>query len=151
MGENWVFTIDKGKINEYGFKRELEASNNESAYITLFKREKKNIVDHIKGKDETRKNNLDVHFGSIACLRQVIDLEGFFEANITPVDRKALALEMESYGVSRACELVNDGKTKALIIKSAMDNTVGKGDKEKPYAAWTSAKFVQYILEHNLI
>jgi hypothetical protein len=58
---------------------------------------------------------------------------------------------MESYAVSRACELVNNGKTKALIIKSAMDNTKDKVDGAKPYAAWTSAMFVRYILENNLI
>ena len=146
-----VFTIHKGKINEYGFKRELEASNNESAYITLLRRNKSDIVQYLRKKDETRNSKIDIHFGPVACVGQVIDLEDFFKDNITPVDRKTLALEMESYGVSRACELVNDGKTKALIIKSAMDTTQGKGDKEKPYAAWTSARFVQYILENDLI
>ncbi len=83
--------------------------------------------------------------------RVIINLEGFFEHNITPVDRKALALEMASYGVSRACELVNDGETIPLIIKSAMDNTVDKIDEAKTYADWTSAMFVKYILENNLI
>ena len=146
-----VFTIDKGKISEYGFRGELETSNNESAFITLFRREKKKIIDYIESQDQTRKNKLDIHFGSIACMRQVIDLEGFFEENITSVDRKALALEMESYGVSRACELVNNGNTKALIIKSAMDNTVDKVDGAKTYAAWTSATFIKYVLENNLI
>ena len=84
-------------------------------------------------------------------MRQVIDLEGFFEENITSVDINDLALEMESYGVSRACELVNNGNTKALIIKSAMDNTVDKVDGAKTYAAWTSATFIKYVLENNLI
>lgn len=146
-----VFTIDKGKISDYGFKKETEASSNESAYITVLKRKKSEIVDYIKKQDETRKDNIDVHFGPVACVRQVIDLKDFFEDNITTIDRKTLALEMESYGVSRACELVNNGNTQALIIKSAMDNTVQKVDDAKTYAAWTSAKFVQYILENDVI
>lgn len=146
-----VFTIDKGKINQYGFKREIEASNNESASITKLRRKKDDIVSYIRKKDETRKSKVEVHFGPIACVRQVIDLKDFFEDKITSVERKALALEMESYGVSRACELVNEGNTQALIIKSAMDNTVDKIDHAKTYAAWTSAKFVQYILENDLI
>jgi hypothetical protein len=58
---------------------------------------------------------------------------------------------MESYGVKRACELVNDGKTSPLIVKSAMDNTVDKVDEAKTYAAWTSAMVVKYALENNLI
>ena len=146
-----VFTIDKGKISDYGFKIEIESSNTDSSYVTSFKRNKNKIVDSIKQNDPTRDKRIDIHFGSITCVRQVIDLEGFFEQNITPVDRKALALEMESYGVSRACELVNNGETIPLIIKSAMDNTVDKVDEAKTYAAWTSAMFVKYILENNLI
>ena len=146
-----VFTIDKGKIDQYGFKSELEASGNESAAITKLRRIKTEFVNYIRKKDETRKSNVEVHFGPIACVRQVIDLKDFFEDKITSVDRKALALEMESYGVSRACELVNDGRTEALIIKSAMDNTIEKTDHAKTYAAWTSAAFVQYILENDVI
>ncbi len=146
-----VFTIDKGKVSEYGFQKETESSNTESSFITKFKREKANIVEFINKSDQTRKKNIEVHFGAIACVRQVIDLEGFFENNITPIDRKALALEMESYGVSRACDLVNDGTTTCLIIKSAMDNTIEKVDDAKTFAAWTSATFVKYILENDLI
>lgn len=146
-----VFTIDKGKITDYGFKPEIESANTDSSYITSFKREKEKIITYIKENDQTREDRIKVHFGSITCVRQVIDLEGFFEGNITPVDRKALALEMESYGVSRACEIVNDGNTVALIIKSAMDNTADKVDNAKSFAAWTSAMFVKYIFENDLI
>lgn len=146
-----VFTIDKGKISDFGFKMELETANTEGSHITALRRARKEITQYLRKEDNTRDSQIDLHFGSIACLRQVINLEGYFEEEVSAVDRKALALEMESYGVSRACELVNDGKTKALIIKSAMDNTEGKTDKEKPYAAWSSAKFIQYILENDVI
>ena len=146
-----IFTIDKGKFDKHGFRKELETSSNEHASITKLRRFKKDIVQHLQAEDKTRKSEIDIHFGSIACVRQVIDLEGFFAENITPVDRKTLALEMESYAISRACELVNDGKTKALIIKSVMDLTQGKGNKAKPYAAWSSAKCIEYILENDLI
>lgn len=146
-----TFTIDKGKINEIGFKKEIETTSNESSQITRLMREKKNIVEHLRKQDETRDSKIDIHFGPIGCVRQVIDLEGYFDTNIIPIDRKAVALEMESYAVSRACELVNNGNTKALIIKSAMDNTVDKLDGAKKYAAWASAQFIQYILEKDII
>ncbi|HMS39220.1 MAG TPA: hypothetical protein PKE69_03275 [Pyrinomonadaceae bacterium] len=146
-----VFTIDKGKLADYGFKKEIETTSNEHAYITNLIRNKKEIVKYIREKDETRESEIDIHFGPIACVRQVIDLEGYFAENITPIDRKTLALEMESYAVSRACDLVNDGKTKALIIKSVMDITQGKVDNAKPYAAWSSAECLKYILENDLI
>lgn len=146
-----TFTVDKGKLNELGFKKELETSNTESSYLTSIRRAKGDIIDYLRKEDVSRESKIDVHFGPIGCVRHVIDLEGFFEQKLSSVDRKAIALEMESYAISRACELVNDGKTNALIIKSAMDNTVDKVDNAKPYAAWTSANFVKYILEKDVI
>jgi nucleoside phosphorylase len=148
---NKVFTIDKGKISEIVFKKESESSSTGSSFLTKLVREKKKISRYIEDADQTRNKPVNIHFGSIACVRQVIDLEGFFEKNIESIDRKAIALEMESYGVSRACELLNDGKTIPLIIKAAMDNTKDKQDGAKSYASWNSAKFVQYILENDLI
>lgn len=148
---NKVFTIDKGKISKLGFKQEIEGSNTDGSNITKFKREKQKIIDFIRDEDTIYRRNVNIHFGSIACVRQVIDVEGYFENKISAIDRKAIALEMESYGIARACELVNDGRTIPLIIKSVMDNTQDKADGAKPYAAWSSAMFVKYILENDLI
>lgn len=146
-----VFTIDKGKLTEEEFKREIESANTNSAYITAFKRDKDKAINYIKTNDPTRKNNINIHFEPIACVRQVIDQKGFFIENVSTVERKAIALEMESYGIARACELVNDGKTVPLIIKAVMDNTRDKTDGAKTYASWTSAMFIKYALENNLI
>ena len=146
-----TFTINKGKISDLGFKKEIESTTNDNAYITKFKREKKEIATYIEKQDSTRNRSIEIHFGPIGCVNQVIDLEGYFIENISSVDRKAVALEMESYGVSRACFLVNNGETKPIIIKSAMDNTVDKLDDAKTLAAFNSAMFVKYILENKLI
>ena len=32
-----------------------------------------------------------------------------------------------------------------------MDNTIDKDDDGKPYASWSSAMFVKYILENDII
>ena len=148
---NKVFTIDKGKITEDEIKTEIESVNLDSSHMTKFIREKQNILEFINRENTTRKSEVNILFGPIACVRRVIDKKGFFEENILYVDRKAIGLEMESYGVARACELVNDGNTTPLIIKAAMDNTSDKVDDAKTFAAWTSAMFVRYILEHDLI
>ena len=58
---------------------------------------------------------------------------------------------MESYGIARACELVNDGKSIPIIVKSVMDNTQDKDDNAKTYAAWTSAKFLEYVITNDLL
>ncbi len=170
-----VFTIDKGKItteeilkdesvknqikmieNEQKlvtdvFKKELETVSMNSSAITKFIRIKKKILEHINNADPTRDKNINLHFGPIACVRQVVDQKGYFEENVLVIDRKAVGLEMESYGVARACELVNNGATTPIIVKSVMDNTSSKSNDAKAYAAWTSAKFVEYILENDII
>jgi nucleoside phosphorylase len=162
---NKVFTIDKGKLTTQEIidessdkhtevkivKKEIESVNVSSSYVSKFTREKDNILSFIRKEDVTRKSKVDILFGPVACVRQVIDQKEFFEENILVVDRKAIGLEMESYGIARACELVNNGKTIPLIIKAVMDNTSEKTDNDKTYAAWTSAMFIRYILENDLI
>ena len=146
-----VFTIDKGKLTDTELEREIENSNIESAHIVKLKREKNKILKYIKKLDETRKGNLNIHFGPLACVRQVVDKKGYFEDNITILERKAIGLEMEAYGIVRACELINNGNTSPIIIKSVMDNTIDKTDNSKTYAAWTSATFIKYLFENKLI
>ncbi|MFC0776853.1 hypothetical protein [Flavobacterium sp. HJSW_4] len=146
-----VFTIDKGKLSGSEFKREIEASNTDSAAISLFRRHKEQIERYIKDLNVTRNDNVSIHFEPVACVRQVIDVEGYFAEKISVNDRKTIGLEMESYGIARACELVNDKRTIPLIIKSVMDNTAQKTDGAKKYAAWTSAMFLKYIVANDLI
>ncbi len=146
-----VLEIDRGKITDLGFKKETSTANTDSREIKKIHRNKKDIENHINSNDETRSENIKVHFGPIACVNQVIDIDGFFESSITSVERKAIALEMESYAIVRACELVGNNRTIPLIIKSVMDNTKSKSDNAKPYAAWTSARALEYILEKELI
>jgi hypothetical protein len=43
-----TFTIDKGKLTELGFKKEIETSSNENSDITLLKREKTNIMNYLR-------------------------------------------------------------------------------------------------------
>ncbi|MGQ3013185.1 MAG: phosphorylase family protein [Flavobacteriales bacterium] len=90
-----VFTIDKGKLTDKEFKREIESSNTNSSYVTAFKRDRNKILEFIKNNDPTRKTDIAIHFEPIACVRQVIDQKGFFIENISTTERKAIGLEME--------------------------------------------------------
>jgi nucleoside phosphorylase len=92
----------------------------------------------------------------MACSTMVINKEGYFEDTIKAVHRKTAAVEMESYGVARACQFANNGKTKSLIFKSVMDNTVNKSDVVgsidwKKFAAFTSAQFMKHLFEEKVI
>jgi nucleoside phosphorylase len=168
-----VFTVDKGKLTTEGmsidepvekqpntvghekaekvFKKEMEAVTLSSSAITKIIRNRVEILNYINNEDQTRRASVNLLCGPIACVRQVIDQEGYFEKYVLEFDRKAIGLEMESYGIARACELVNNGETTPIIVKSVMDNTADKVDEAKTYAAWVSGTFVRYILENDLI
>ncbi len=146
-----VFTIDKGKLTEEQFKKEIESVSTESSFTTKIEREKNKIIEFIKEKDEIYGRQFNIHFEPVACVRSVIDRKGFFKDNILSVDRKTIGLEMEGYGIARACQIVNEGRTIPLIIKSVMDNTQEKTDEAKKLAAWTSAKVLEYIILNDLI
>jgi len=148
---NKVFEIDRGKLTDLGFKKEASVATLKSKEILKINRKKVDIENFINLRDDTRKSRIQLHFGPIACVNQVIDVEDFFQENISSIDRKAIALEMESFAVIRACELLNNGKTTPLIIKSVMDNTQEKTDEGKTYAAWTSAKTLEFILLNDII
>lgn len=92
----------------------------------------------------------------MACSTMVINKEGFFEDTLKSIDRKTIAVEMESYGVARACRYANKGKTKPIIFKSVMDFTFNKSDNDgkinwKKFAAYTSAQFMNYLFDKKVI
>ena len=168
-----VFTIDKGKITEVEeilndeavnreleyieketkivFKPEIESVSINSSAISKFIRNKRSILNYINEVVPESTQEIDLLYGPVACVRQVIDQKVYFEGQILTIERKAIGLEMESYGIARACELINNGATVPIIVKSVMDHTSGKTDEKKEIAAKSSAMFVKYILENDLI
>lgn len=105
------------------------------------------INEHRKGPGE----KITVRLEPMACSLSVIDKSGYFESNILTKDRKTKAVEMESYGVARAAQKANGGKTKFLIFKSVMDKSDLKSDDYKELAAYTSAQFLKHLLRENII
>jgi nucleoside phosphorylase len=95
--------------------------------------------------------SVNVHFDSMACSTMVINKEGFFEERIKTVDRKTVAVEMESYAVARAAKYANNGMTKFLIVKSVMDNMTKKDDNSKLLAARSSALFLKYLIYDGIL
>lgn len=94
---------------------------------------------------------IKVYFEPMACSSLVINKEGYFEDRVKVVDRKVVAVEIESYGVARATRIANDGLTKWVIFKSVMDNMTQKNDEAKKFAAKTSALFLKELLERNIL
>jgi len=113
----------------------------------------KSIRENIFFKDK----RVNIKIEPIACSTMVINKEGYFEDTIKSVHRKTAAVEMESYGVVRACMYANNGKTIPIIFKSVMDKTEKKVDVDetgfnyKKFAAYTSAQFMKELLERDIL
>ena len=108
---NSVYTFHKGKETSTAFEPEWEGVEINGKLIQLIERDK----DSLKSKLQNVKN---IHFGPMACSNHIINADGKFEQVLKNKDRKTVALEMEGYGIARACQITNNGNTKCLIIKS---------------------------------
>ena len=132
------------------FESESEVIDIDTELVTQIKPILKTIEEKIN-EPYADHEKIQVQLEPMACSMMVINKEDYFDEIILPVDRKTKAVEMESYGVARASKIANGGKTKFLIFKSVMDRTKLKDDRYKKKAAYTSAQFLKYLLECNIL
>ncbi len=109
-------------------------------------RKKEWIANEINKEIAAFGKQISIEIEPIACSTMVINQPNYFEDRIKPINRKTVAVEMESYGIARACQFGNNGITKAVIFKSVMDNMKDKDDNSKRFAANTSARFLTLLL-----
>lgn len=148
-------------ISIESFKREDDSVITIDHFKDKFDKYKKDILDRINRKISDDfpiklSQPINLHYEPMACSTMVVNKEGFFEDTLKAIDRKTIAVEMESYGVARACRYANEGKTKPVIFKSVMDFTFNKSDTDgsinwKKFAAYTSAQFMNYLFENKII
>lgn len=102
-------------------------------------------------RNQSIENDLNIHFGTMACGAAVVSSERIVHEQVIAHSRKTIGLDMESYGVCLASKLTSRTGTIPLIIKSVSD----KGDKQKndlyqDYASFTSAHFAKHLVEKVL-
>ena len=106
------------------------------------------IRDDFNG--ETPEMPLKVHIGPLGSADQVIDDEKVI-AEVKEHHRKLIGLEMEAYGVYRACHKAPvDPIPKFVAAKSICDFATNKTDKWHSYAAFTSARFAVLLIHKFL-
>lgn len=141
---NKAYTFQKGKLTDSEFQPEWEGVDLNGKEIQLIETKENKLKESINF-------NGDIHYAPMACSTAVIDKENVLESIALKKDRKTVGLEMESYGIARACKITNNGNTKCLIIKGVMDKTIDKDDKYKKEAAKNSADFVMKLIEMNVL
>jgi nucleoside phosphorylase len=97
-----------------------------------------------QGKTPSAPNRL--HIGPLGAADQVIDDPNRI-IEITRNWRKLIGVEMETYGVYRACHESPDPKPRMVSFKSVCDFAAEKTDSWQAYAAFTAAHFAADFLK----
>lgn len=87
-----------------------------------------------------------LHLGPLGAADQVINDAKFIE-EIQGNWRKLIGVEMETYGVYRACYEAPEPKPRFVSFKSVCDFAAQKDDSWQAYAAFTAAEFTKEFLK----
>ncbi len=89
-----------------------------------------------------------LHVGPVGAADQVID-DADRVLEIQRNWRKLIGVEMETYGVYRACHEAPDPKPRFVSFKSVCDFAAEKSDSWQEYAAYTAAEFAVRFLRKD--
>ncbi|MFT0692804.1 hypothetical protein ACDX34_01555 [Acinetobacter bereziniae] len=112
------------------------------------------IDPSLEGKFFDNQNNpikidFNIHFGPIASGGAVISSQ-VIRDNIKLLQNKdTLALDMESYGIFKAAEIINDLELQIIVLKSVSDlsdNT--KSESYREYASYTFTNLTEFFIKN---
>ncbi|MCK4661703.1 MAG: hypothetical protein KAT68_02470 [Bacteroidales bacterium] len=150
---NKVFDYQTGKYENGIFKPYLRDCNiNNKRVISASQKVLKSMEEYINAPSLKAKcKNIKIHSKTLACGNVVVKTDGYLEDVISAFDEETQGVEMESFGVVRSTELLDDKKVNPIIIKSVMDYTEkDKNDNDKPNAAFFSACFTYFLVKDYL-
>ena len=139
-----ILTHDTGKHTNEGFKPEPMVCKVNEYIIDLIRTKGRNIINEITNL-KSRYSTIPVvppnlYTDIMACGSAVIDKEGYIE-KVAEINRKVVALDMESYSIIRAIEMI-DNRIYAFVVKSVMDHSSSKDDTMKKEASFWAANFL---------
>lgn len=94
-------------------------------------------------------HDLRLHVGPIASGAVVLEDPATVEL-IRTQNRKTIGIEMEAFGVMSSSFYLGDSRPRTVVIKSVCDFADPQKNNEwQPYAAYTSAAFLDKFLQHE--
>jgi len=154
-----IVAYQHGKITESGFNVNVGFVKSQGNIKSAVENYSNNILNDIwlKYMTDLNKNTGSslpvqrpvINFNEMASGAMVIDKDKELDSISVQVGKpKLCAIDMESYAVYRACEILN---VKASVIKSVMDLSSNKSDEYKAYAAYLSANYLYSILYEEIL
>jgi len=149
---NKIFDFQTGKYENGEFKPYLRVCNiNNKRAIASSERILKSIEEYVSTPLKEKCKSIRIRTKTLACGNIVVKTDGFLEDVVSAFDEETEGVEMESFGVARTTELLEDKKVMPLIIKSVMDFTEkSKNDKDKANAAYFSACYTYFLIRDYL-
>ena len=144
---NNVFKHDSGEVNDDNHWPEIQPCHIDNGLYQQIQLEPDETLLKIYNLWPARKNYSlpRVHYGPMACGSAVINSKRVVD-EIKQRGRNVVGLDMESYAIFRSCQLLNGGKTKALVIKAVSDYAVNIQDEEREYAAFVSTQYFKHVI-----
>ncbi len=142
-----IIRHDSGELNEDGHWHEIQPAQTDVRLLQQLQNEPDETLLKIYNAWPGRKNYSlpRVHFSPMACGSALIYSERIVN-EIRNRGRNIVGYDLESYAIHRACQLLNGGSTKALVIKAISDFAVKIQDEEREYAAFVSAQFFKHVI-----
>ena len=92
-----------------------------------------------------------VQVGPLACGTSVMANEAAVDARVRVLLPTTTGLDMESYAIFHAARTAREPRPKPLVAKSVCDFADGeKTDEFQRFAAFTSSRFIEYLLTREL-
>lgn len=144
---NNIFDIQIGKLEKGKFMPYLYSEELNTQLLSFIEQNKdkikKRMLMLVPSADNILKKKVEnavIRIGDYGCGSLVINTDDYFKEQITERNKKAIAVEMESYSIYRSCKLHNtfykEDFTLPIVIKSVMDYTdSNKTDDYKKDAA----------------
>jgi nucleoside phosphorylase len=149
---NKVFDYQTGKYENGEFKPYLRSCNiNNKKAIGSSDEILEAIKAYVNTPLKAKCKGIKIRTRTLACGNVVVKTDGYLEDVVSAFDEETEGIEMESFGVARTTELLEDKKVIPIIIKSVMDFTEkNKNDKDKSNAAYFSACYTYFLVRDHL-
>jgi nucleoside phosphorylase len=138
---------DNGVLKPYAYRVKIEED-----LISMAREWRVDLLRQMEdsaGQEKARIKDMKVHFDVMACGSLVLKTDGSLDNIAEQMDEKTVAVEMESYGIARSCDIKpHKNHTRAMIIKASMDGATGaKNDRDKEWAAYMSCSFAYHFVK----
>ncbi len=149
---NKALTYQTGEYRKNKFFYEPRVALPSEHLINLVMQNEKILKNHIVEHATTDTlANMSVIVGSMLCGDAIINDPDMIENISNQLDRRTIGVDMESFGVIRACNLFGSSGMHCIVAKGVMDICEQReNSRDKVAAAFASASFVVEILKMAL-